>query len=355
MSIRDDITGRTQVGGAPPCRVTLHDVARHAGVSVSAVSKVIRDAYGVSEAMRMRVEESIAALGYRPHAAARSMRGRSYTLGVTVVDLASPFQGEVATGVRHELLAGPFQEVLMIAGATGAEQRRAVDALRDRGVDGIIMVSPWVEGAWIEEVAREIPVVTVAMHGAPQAFDAVVTDEEAGAGLVVDHLVSLGHRRIAHIGMSPAPTGEGFALSHTVRRHAYEAAMSRHGLEVDVVDSMYSERGGYEAARVLLSREERPTAIFAGADIAAFGVLGAAAELGVDVPGEVSLVGYDNVFATSIPQISLTTVDQSGEETGATAARLLRRRVERGGSGVSCRVITPSLLVRETSGPPVVA
>ncbi|MBE4740843.1 MULTISPECIES: LacI family DNA-binding transcriptional regulator [Streptomyces] len=332
-------------------RATMQDVAREAGVSVSAVSKVVRDAYGVSADMRERVNSAIERLGYRPHAGARAMRGSTFTVGMVLPDLSSPFPTEVAHGVSRELGDTPFQEIIALGGVEPETQRRAIEALVDRHVDGLVLVAPWLEVAWIEELAVRVPVVAVALHGAPGNFDTVINDDRLGVALLVDHLAALGHRRIAHTAMPDGPFREPFMLSHTARRRGYETEMRRRDLEPEVVVTSYSEEGGHEAAQELFARAEPPTAILAGADVAALGVLRAAEERGLSVPGDVSIVGYDNIMPSRIGRISLTTVDQSGSLTGAVSARLLLERIQ-GRKRPVHYVIAPRLESRSTVAAP---
>lgn len=333
-----------------PRRATLQDVASEAGVSFSAVSKVIRGASGVSPQMRERVTAAIEKLGYRPHAGARAMRGKSYTIGVMIVEMESPFQPEVVLGITEALQATPYQEVVIVGGIPPERQKRSIEALMDRQVDGLIVVAPWMEAEWLEELGAKIPTVVVARHGTANTFDTVVDDEYQGARLMVDHLVELGHERIVHTSM-PSGGLEPFVLSHTARRYGYEQAMLRHGLTPDVIETSYSEAGGYEAALQAFSTADRATAIFAGADIAALGVLRAAEERGLRVPEDLTVVGYDNIYVSAIGRVSLTTVDQSGQLTGANSARLLLERIE-GRTQPAHYVLAPQLVPRHTSGPP---
>ncbi|XVV10135.1 LacI family DNA-binding transcriptional regulator [Actinoplanes sp. CA-131856] len=332
-------------------RTTIQDVAAAAGVSVSAVSKVLRGAYGVSPQMRARVTEAIGRLGYRPHTGARAMRGRTYTVGVVLVELTSPFQTEVAKGISDALEATSYQDILVTAGATPERQKSRIEALLDRRVDGLALIAPWIEVAWIEKIAETVPVVAVALHGTPRHFDTVVDDERLGAQLMVDHLVALGHRRIAHTSMPRAAFEDAFVLSHTARRQGYEQAMRGHGLTPDVIETWLSEEGGHQAALQALDRAQPPTAIFAGADIAALGVLRAAEERGLRVPEDMSVAGYDNIYTSTINRVSLTTVDQSGHSTGAESVRLLLERIE-GRAEPSQFVVSPHLAIRRTSAAP---
>jgi LacI family transcriptional regulator len=303
--------------------------------------------------MRQRVTVAIEKLGYRPHAGARAMRGKSFTIGVMIVELTSPFQPEVVQGISDYLETTPYQEVIVAGGLSPERQKRSIEALLDRQVDGLIVIAPWMNAEWLEELGAKIPTVVVARHGTAKNFDTVVDDEYEGARLMVDHLVKLGHTRIVHTGMSSGGL-EPFVLSHTARRDGYEQAMNRHGLVPEVIETTYSEAGGYQAAARAFSQEQIPSAIFAGADIAALGVLRAAEERGLNVPEDITVVGYDNIYVSSIGRISLTTVDQSGELTGANSARLLLDRIQ-GRSQPVRYVIAPRLVPRATSGPPAAA
>jgi LacI family transcriptional regulator len=278
------------------------------------------------------------------------MRGKSFTVGVVLAELASPFQPEVAEGIGSELRHGPYLGMIVEGGVTSSMQRRAIEALLDRQVDGLVLVAPWVEVSWLEAVAQRVPIVTVALHGQTDYFDTVVDDERLGAQLMVDHLVDLGHRAITHTSHTPADIGAEFALSHTAREMGFEQAMRRYGLIPDVIRTYYSEEGGYRAGLEALSRKAPPTAIFAGADVAAFGVMRAAEELGLRIPEDLTVVGYDNIAVTGITRLSLTTIDQSGLLTGAAAANLLLERMN-GRTTPSRYVIPPRLIVRATSGP----
>jgi LacI family transcriptional regulator len=348
----DAVSAGAEPAGLAGRRATLQDVAKAAGVSVSAVSKVVRGAYGVSPQMRSRVTAAIDDLGYRPNAGARGMRGRSYTVGVVLVDLTSPFQPEVAKGISDELEDTPYQDVIVTGGATPEHQKRSIEALLDRQVDGLVLVAPWLDVAWIEKVAETVPVVAVALHGPASNFDTVVHDHRVGTQLVVDYLADAGHRRIVHTSMPPADVGEGFMLSHTATRHAFEQAMRRRRLEPDVIETWYDEEGGYRATMQAFDGAEPPTAIFAGADIAALGVLRATEELDLRVPEDLTVVGYDNIYMSTINRISLTTVDQSGQLTGRASTRLLLERIDGGRTTPKQYVLAPRLIPRGTSGPP---
>ena len=279
------------------------------------------------------------------------MRGRSYTVGVKATELSSLFVGEVVEAIGEQFDGSPFDVILTATGSDPVRQQRSIEVLLDRKIDGLIVVAPWVSPAWLEQVAERVPTVVVAQHGLAKDYDTVVNDDAEGARMVVEHLVGLGHRRIAHTGQ-PVGSDSEHPLSHVARQKGYEDAMRSYGLEPDVIVTSYSEIGGYEAAREALSRPEPPTAIFAGADVAALGAMRAIEDAGLSVPGDISLVGYDNIWISAIKRISLTTVDQSSHVTGAASARLLLERMQGERTQPVRYTVAPSLIVRGTTAPP---
>ncbi len=334
-------------------RATITDVASHAQVSTAAVSKVIRHAYGVSPAMRDRVQAAIEELGYRPHAAARAMRGRTFTIGVLLPDIRSPFFAEIIEGLTEQLADTDYQAIMIQGGTTHKAEQRAIDALVDRQVDGILMVAPIASRTRLEEVARDMPTVVLGRHERSAVYDTVFDDDDSGADLAMKHLISLGHRRIVHIAHQDNASARPADLLHVIRAETYKRVMRDHGLadEIAVATTFYSAEGGYDGARRLLSRSPRPTAIFAGADQAAFGALAAVHEAGLSVPADVSVIGFDNIPLSALPNIALTSIDQDGVVMGRTVGRLLLERIEGRTSAVRFSVI-PSLVVRRTTAAP---
>jgi LacI family transcriptional regulator len=339
------------VGVPQPRRVTIADVASRANVSTAAVSKVLRNAYGVSAAMQERVRQAMTELGYRPHAAARGMRGQTYTIGVMIPDVRNPFFPEIIESFSAHLDGTDYRVLLGPGGSDAGSQTRITDAMVDRRMDGLVMIAPIMPRRELEAIGRTIPTVVIGRHGRSAEYDTVVDDDIMGAGLVVEHLAGLGHRRIAHIGHESAGSHLPKSMPQTVRAEGYRQAMRRHGLEadIDIVFTSYSEEGGYTAARRLLSRPVRPTAIFAGADVAAIGVLEAAYEAGLRVPEDVSLAGYDNTGIAALGPISLTSVDQDGHLMGGNAARLLLERIEQKRQRSVLLSLSPTLVPRRST------
>jgi LacI family transcriptional regulator len=337
-----------------PRRVTIIDVARHAQVSTTAVSKVLRNAYGASPAMRAKVQQAIAELGYRPSAAARGLRGQTYTIGVMLPELRNLFFADILDGITAQL-GGTEYQVLLAPGCNGEkEEARVIDAMIDRSMDGLVLIAPISSKKRLTEVARRVPTVVVGRHGASPAYDTVTDDDVAGAALVVDHLADLGHRRIAHIEHHETDRVRLAEMPNAQRAEGYQDAMRRRGLEagIDIASTSYTHEGGYLGARQLLTRPQLPTAIFAGADVVALGALEAIAEAGLTVPGDISVAGYDNSALAAFGPISLTSVDQDGRQMGANAARLLVDRItDRERRTVQIK-LSPSLVVRRTTSSP---
>ena len=339
---------------APTRRITIVDVARHARVSTTAVSKVLRNAYGVSPTMQAKVRQAISELGYRPSTAARGMRGQTYTIGVMVPDIRNPFFAEILDGLTARI-GGTDYQLLLGPGCNGEEaEARVIHAMIDRGMDGLILIAPISTRAHLEQVAGIVPTVVVGRHGQSQAYDAVVDDDLTGAALVVNHLADLGHRHIAHIEHHETTADCLAEMPNAIRAEGYRQAMRARGLadEIDIASTRYNQEGGYLGTQQLLARPVRPTAIFAGADIVAMGALDAIAEAGLRVPADISVAGYDNTTFAAFRPISLTSVDQVGHEIGADAARLLLGRIADRTRPTAQVKLSPALVVRRTTAPP---
>jgi LacI family transcriptional regulator len=333
-------------------RVTIRDVAEDAGVSVAAVSKVLRDAYGVSEALRGKVRASIGRLGYRPHAAARGMRGQTYTLGFLIPDLRNPFFADIMAGVNDALERTQYQTLLGISDSLPSAEETLIEEMIDRQMDGIMLIGPRVPGATLAQIAARIPITIIAYHTEPGvAFDTVNNDDVHGAELVVQHLLAAGYRHIAYL--SQDLLDEAAVMVTTRREMGYRAAMQKAGLgkHISVLKADQTPRGMQNAARHMLEQRNRPDAIFCWTDFIALEVLSVARDLGLNVPGDLAVVGYDNTSYCDLAQNALTSIDQSGQVLGLQAARLLIERI--GGRQKSEHyVVTPRLVARASSAGP---
>lgn len=346
------MSSEAEVPAIPRRRPSLADVAAHAGVSQGAVSKVIRNAYGVSAGMQERVQRSIDDLGYRPRTGARGLRGQTFTIamGLTIPQLANEFFSQVAAGAARKLAGSGYQ--MIIGTSLGYEDDQGVlDALVDRQVDGIIAISLDVEPKWLERFARDAPVVLIGRHDQSRSYDTVTNDDLAGGDLVMNHLFELGHEKIAHLTVWGIRNRRESRPPHALRQEAYEKHMTARGLRHRIAYAI-SEQEAYESTLDLLDSDERPTAIFAGNDALAIGTLAALAERGL-TPRDVSVVGYDNIGLAGHPLVSLTTIDQYGELIGETAVTLLLERIEKSRADSRHVQLDPQLIVRKSTSTPV--
>lgn len=332
-------------------RVTIRTVAEDAGVSVAAVSKVLRDAYGVSDALAGKVRASIAKLGYRPHAAARGMRGQTYTLGFLIPDLHNPFFSDILAGVNTALERTQYQTLLGASESTMTMQTALIDAMMDRQMDGLMIIGPRMMTDDVMKLAERIPTVLIAYHTTKPGvnFDTVNNDDQLGAALVVEHLVAAGYRQITYLKQELVDAED--AMVTTQREIGYRAAMEKAGLGrfQQVVAADQTRRETQSVARHLLQSRNRPDAIFCWTDFIGLEVLSVARELGMSVPGDLAVVGYDNTSYCDLTQNALTSIDQSGQVLGLQAARLLIERIK-GRESAEHFVVTPRLVARGSSG-----
>jgi len=330
-------------------RVTIKTVAEDAGVSVAAVSKVLRNAYGVSEGLRAKVQESMAKLGYRPLAAARGMRGQTYTLGVLLSDISNPFFPDIMAGINAALERTQYQPLIGVSQSALSIELDLLDAMRDRQMDGLILVAPRMKSAELNKVAEQVPTVLIGHHRPTSVlFDTVNGNDELGAALVVRHLASLGHRNIVFLSLQMPVIQDVEVQVH--REIGYSAAMAeaKLGRYTQIIRADQTARETKTVARHLLQSRPRPDAIFCWSDFIALEVMSVATELGLSVPGDLAIVGYDNTRYCDLAQNNLTSVDQSGQLLGLQAARLLIERIK-GRDTAEHIVLTPRLVARASS------
>ncbi len=327
---------------------TILDVAERAGVSKSLVSLVMREPDRVSDASREAVLRAAEELGYRPNAVARSLvQQRSHVIGVVLSDLHNPFFADVADGVEAAAADAGFRTMLASAFLDPEREQSAMETLLEMRVDALLPLGPMMDTEQLEKIAALIPVCVVARHTGSSSFDTIAVDDAAGAREAVQHLIELGHHDIAHI-------HAGTAAGAPERRSGYEEAMLANDLGANIrsVPGAYTERGGARAMTGILESGRIPTAVFAPNDAAALGAMDVIDSAGLTIPGDVSLIGYDNLGIAGLPRISLTTVGQPRSELGDQAVKLLVERIEQPDLAPRQVVVAPFLVIRETTGPP---
>lgn len=329
---------------------TIADVARRAGVGVGTVSRVLNNRPKVGAETRARVLAAIADLDYVPSETARHLSlGRTRTIAVVSIHLVIPSVIERVRGIEQSLTAAGMD--LMVRNVETVERRDEVvrEMSRTDRIDGAIFISIAPDTEETAQIRRsQLPIVLIDAHH--RSLPRILCDDVEGGRIAAAHILELGHTRIGFVGDPPRPA-LGVQSSRMRLRGALQT-LERHGVELDpahIVEGEHSRSGGQQAARAILSGPNRPTAILAANDTLAFGVLAAARELGLEVPGELSVVGYDDIDAADLVQ--LTTIHQPLQESGAEAARRLLAILDGTDTGPQRKVLPVHLVTRSTTGP----
>jgi len=316
--------------GRPP---TILDVARHAGVSKSTVSNVIRGAGKTSDATRERVLGAIADVGYRPNAIARSLvRRRTTTVGILVGDLANPFYSELAKLVEQRLTAAGYATMICNTDGHATSERLRIESLLEHRATGIVMLQFSGEWPLADELhAQGIPMVVVSCW--EEASDCVCVDDAAGVRLAVEHLIELGHRRIAYLS-----SGLVEPKTDRARNDGYRHALRSAGIpyEPELVvrweEPAYlsSDRQFMLEVERLLAAPARPTAFMVSNDLVAIDLMETLEQLGLRVPADVSVVGFDDIALAGLARVSLTTVAQPREQLAELGSTIVLERIDTG-------------------------
>ncbi|OLU34758.1 LacI family DNA-binding transcriptional regulator [Pseudomonas sp. PA27(2017)] len=328
---------------------TIKDVAARAGISYTTVSHVVNGTRPVSDPVRSKVEAAIAELGYVPSGVARSLRVRATgTLGLLVPNASNPYFAELARGIEDHAERNGYSVILCNSDDDTDKQLRYLRVLLERRIDGLIVATVASDAAFAEALANlRVPLVLVDRSLEGVSADQLRVDHEQGAYLATRHLLELGHRRIACIG-GPASTQVAQLRAAGYRRALDEAGIAARA----VADCPFTSPAGHAAAQALLAGEQRPTAIFAGNDMIALGVLRAAAERQLQVPQQLSVVGFDDIEVSRYLHPALTTVGQCIGALGEQVAERLLERIRTPGLAVAQRLIEPILVLRESSAAP---
>lgn len=329
-------------------RVTIVDVARACGLAPSTVSNALSNKSYVTEKTRQLVLETAERLGYRASMTARSLRTqRTYTIGMLASDITNSFYAEILSGIEAVAWNRGYSLIIGNTEFSSAKQSRYIASMLDKDVDGLLLASHSLSPEDVAALERQnVPVVFLNRYDTRVAADYVGVDNQLGMQLAMSHLIDRGHRRIGYIG------GRGVATAAQERLAGFRFAMMQAGLPVDetlVTAGDYSEESGRQAAAQVLSGPDKPTAIMCANDLMALGAMAYAVQNGLDVPGDVSLVGFDDIDFAGHPRLSLTTVHYPRADSGRVAADMLFDRIEHKGQQPFQNVrLRPHLMVRNS-------
>jgi len=327
---------------------TLKDVAKKAGVSPALASLALNEKPYVSKEAREKIYKAVKELGYRPNIVARSLRQKKTdTLGLVLSDIANPFFPEIARGVEQRAREYGFNVILCNTDADPFQEEESIEILFSKQIDGLIITS----ARSIDNIKRYLkedrPIVLVNRDPCPGMCDFVGIDNVSSARMAVNHLIKLGHRKIAFIEGEPAsPASFG-------RYEGYKEAIKEADIpfrENYIRIGYLRYEGGYRAMLSFLKQKEPPTAIFSVNDMMALGVIDACLERDIKIPQDIAIVGFDDMWVASLKTVQLTTVRQPRYQMGLKAVDLIMERIEGKREKVKRLILPTKLVVRRTCG-----
>lgn len=330
---------------------TMKQVAEKAGVSTSTVSHVINNTRVVSDDVRERVLAVIQELRYIPSAVARSLKNdKTHTIGMMIPNNSNPYFAELIQGIEDASFKLGYNIILCNAYDDAKKQAAYLRVLMEKRIDGLILVASG-DDEELAEILRGMPMPKVVVDREVSGVDAdfIEADHDRGGYLATKYLLGLGHRDIACV------SGPMHLVPSRDRVAGYQRALQEAGIAVNshfLVHSDFTSEGGYTAFKHLLGLAHRPTAVFAGNDLMAFGGMCAANEAGVRVPEDLSVIGYDDIALASFSTPRLTTMAQPKYEMGETIARILVERIQGGHQPVRREMFKPVLVERQSTAPP---
>jgi len=328
----------------------LHDIAKRAGVAPITVSRVINNSGYVSQSTRERVEAAVKELGYVPNTIARGLRSkRTHTLALIVTDITNPYFTSMARGVEDAAGASGYTVIYCNTDESESKEEKYANMLAQRQVDGVLLVPSCGNAKTIKFLeSNDIDVVVLDRRISGVRADIVYSDSKNGANRLVKLLIGLGHKRIAII------TGHEDVSTSADRVLGYQQALKEAGLsETELIYyGAFNEQSGYELTNQAMLQLPKPTAIFGGNNFIAIGIIKALHDLKLDVPGDVSVVGFDDLPESMFMKPFLTVARQRAYEMGQLATELLLKRIAGKISEEHRELILPiEIIVRESSGP----
>lgn len=329
--------------------VNIHDVAKLAKVSIATVSRVTSNKEGVNEETKARVIEAMAKLGYRPNSAARTLRmSKSNIVIVLMINIKNSFFSEFIRGIEE--VARKAGYYILIGSTDGDPEKEAeyIDLVQESRVDGVILTTAGVlDETTIKKISETSPMVLTFDYVPSNQIPSISIDNESASRKITNHLIGLGHRRIAHI------TGDMGRLQTQTRLYGYKQALSQHSIPVDealIQEGGYLFKDGYLATKKILSFDNLPTAIYGGNDNVAIGSLRAILEAGLRIPEDIAVVGFDDVDISNYVTPSLTTIHQPRYEIGKRAMGLLLKKISQEDVDHRHIILEDELIIRESCG-----
>lgn len=330
--------------------VTIVDVARHAGVSHSTVSRVLNGHPHVRADTRLRVEQAVEALGYVANLQARGLAGGpSGSIGLVALEVSTSYVVEVIRGVDEELAASGLDLMLSTTRRHDVREREQVLRLSQGLCDGLIVLIPAAPDLYLEDLAARNYPIALIDHGATPFASSATMANRSSTEQAMAHLIGLGHRRIGHV------TGNLATDAARRRMLNWRAMLQAHSLEHGddlVVEGDFRRESGQRGAAILLDRSAPPTAILAGSDFMAVGVLDEVRKRGLRCPDDLSVMGFDDVAEATVTTPQLTTIRQPMQALGRQAVRLLMDRLRNPDAPTVHVELATELVVRESTAPP---
>jgi DNA-binding LacI/PurR family transcriptional regulator len=329
--------------------VTLRDIARATGVSVNTVSRALTGKSDINAATKLRVLAAAVRLGYQPNLPARSLvLGRTHSIGLVVTDCTNAFYAMLIRAVEDVAYSNGYSLLLATSNEAAEREAAALQMLRERRIDGLLLSPVAVDAPHLELVRKgNLPCVLLTRRPADHDGMFVGTDNARAAAVAVRHLLELGHRRIAHVTLANG------SISAQTRIQAYRRELKRAGIPADhrvEVPAPQTIAGGRAAARLLLEETPRPTAVFAYNDQQAVGIMLGLRDAGIEVPAEMSVLGFDGIDLGEVVDPPLTTMAQQIDQIGRLGAQMLIEALA-GQNDVRQLVLPATLIERGSTGP----